>query len=204
MLDIDEEAKSQVVRKFAMPESLHLPIAAKSVESIIQYVGTIERELSKPNTSKAFLVNVPEPLEINSNLRIWDLPKSSILHQRLQVWVHVDYRGYRKAYTKAFPNEDISKSVLDHIENRRMAKLKYYNFVRLIPISRGANSSSGSLSEKWGVEYHGSPEMQEKHRTKKQCIQYADISCLAKMLDIKVGGGVMDVVNEAQSLLLEK
>lgn len=203
MVDIDSEAKADVINKWAMPESLHLPISAKDKESIVRYIGNIVTELSAPNTNKAFLVKVPEPTSINTKLAVWRIPESKVLHQTLQVWVHVDYRGYRKAYTKAFPNEDISSLILDHIPNRKMAKVMGFNYVRIIPISRGANSSSGSLSEQWGIKYHSTPQMRKINSEKNSFIQYADITCLVKMLNIKTGGGVMDAVNEGQKLLLE-
>lgn len=204
MLDIDTLAKSDVIKKWGMPESLHLPISAKDRESIARYIGNIVAELSAPNTNNAFLVEVPEPTSINTKLAVWKFPESKILHQALQVWVHVDYKGYRKAYIKAFPDEDISSLILDHIQNRKMVKVMGFNYVRIIPISKGANSSSGSLSEQWGVKYHSTPRMRKIHSEKNSFIQYADLSCLVKMLNIKTGGGVMDAVNEAQKLLLEE
>lgn len=204
MVDIDTVAKSDVINKWVMPESLHIPISAKDKESIVRYIGNIVAELSAPNTNNAFLVEVPEPTSINTKLAVWKLPESKVLHQGLQVWVHVDYKGYRKAYIKAFPDEDISSLILDHIQNRYMAKVMGFNYVRIIPISRGANSSSGSLSEQWGVKYHSTPRMRKINSEKKSFIQYADISCLVKMLNIKTGGGVMDAINEAQKLLLEE
>lgn len=204
MVDIDTVAKSDVVNRWAMPESLHLPISAKDKEAIVRYIGNIVAELSAPNTNNAFLVEVPVPTSIDTKLAVWKLPESKVLHQVLQVWVHVDYKGYRKAYIKAFPNEDISSLILDHIQNRYMAKVMGFNYVRIIPISREANSSSGSLSEQWGVKYHSSSEMRKINSKKKSFIQYADISSLVKMLNMKTGGGVMDAVNEAQKLLLEE
>ena len=204
MLDIDKVAKSDIINKGGMPESLHLPISAKDKESIVKYVGNIVAELSAPNTNNAFLVEVPKPTSINTKLAVWKLPESKLLHQELQVWVHVDYKGYRKAYLKAFPNENISSLILDHIQNRKMVKIMGFNYVRIIPISRGANSSSGSLSEQWGVKYQSTPHMRKINGKKNSFIQYADISCLVKMLDIKTGGGVMDAVNEGQKLLLEE
>ena len=204
MVDIDEVAKSDVIHRWAMPESLHLPIAARDKEAIVKYVGNIVTELSASKTNNAFLIEVPPPTSINTKLAVWKLPESKILHQMLQVWVHVDYKGYRKAYIKAFPDEDISSLILDHVQNRKMAKVMGFNYVRIIPISRGSNSSSGSLCEQWGVKYHSTPQMRKINSDKNSFIQYADISCLVKMLNIKTGGGVMDAVNEGQKLLLEE
>lgn len=204
MVAIDTVAKSDVITKWGMPESLHLPIAAKGKESITKYIGNIVAELSAPNTNNAFLVEAPEPTSINTKLAVWKLPESKVLHQVLQVWVHVDYKGYRKAYIKAFPDEDISSLILDHIQNRKMVKVMGFNYTRIIPITRGANSISGSLAEQWGIKYHNTPQMRKINSEKKSFIQYADLSCLVKMLNIKTGGGVMDAVNEAQKLLLEE
>lgn len=204
MLKIDTEAKLDVITKWVMPESLHLPIAARDKESVTKYVGNIVAELSAPNTNKAFLVEVPNPTSINTKLAVWKLPESKNLHRKSQVWVHVDYGGYRKAYKKAFPNEDISSLILDHIFNRRMSKVMGFNYVRIMPISKEANSSSGALAEQWGVKYHSTPRMRKINKERKIFIQYADLACLVKMLNIKTGGGVMDVVNEAQKLLIEE
>ena len=70
MTIIDEVAKSDVINKWGMPESLHLPISAKDKDSIITYIGEIVKELSAPNTNNAFLVNVPAPDIINTKLAI--------------------------------------------------------------------------------------------------------------------------------------
>jgi hypothetical protein len=129
------------------------------------------------------------------------VPEAVVLHFRTQVWVHVDYPAYRRAYARAFPNTDLTSLVLDHVMNRRVARLKGFAYLRIVPISRGANSSHGSLSEGWAVAYHGSPEMVVKNRASKALVQYADISDVAKMLDLQGGGSLMDGVNEAQKLV---
>ena len=61
----------------------------------------------------------------------------------------MNYTGYRKAYKRAFPKEDITKKVINHILNRRIAMIKGYEYVRVSPVIRGVNSSSG-YSENWG------------------------------------------------------
>jgi hypothetical protein len=113
----------------------------------------------------------------------------------------VDYAGYRRAYIRAFPDVDLTGLVLDHVLNRRVARLKGFTYLRIVPISRAANSSHGSLSEGWGVAYHSSPEMREKNRASQALIQYADIADIAKMLNLQGGGALMDGVNEAQKLV---
>jgi hypothetical protein len=116
------------------------------------------------------------------------------------VWVHIRYSRYRNAYRKAFPDEDITSQVLSHAMNRRTAALKGFDYVRITPVSRRGNSSS-SFSEKWAVELHGSPRQLSIRCIRPPYIQYADLSDLMLMLDMKLGGGVMDAVNEGQKLV---
>jgi hypothetical protein len=52
-----------------------------------------------------------------------ELPASKLLHERRQVWVHVEFTRYRRAYRKAFPDEAIDGKILSHALNRRMAAL---------------------------------------------------------------------------------
>lgn len=204
MIETDPIAKAEALEKWVMPDSLHLPVAARDKNAVFRFVGNLVRELSPPSTDNAFLISVPPPNSINKKLAVWDIPESIMLHQPLQVWVHVDYGSYRKAYKEAFPEEDISSKVIDHVHNRRLARVKGFSYVRLLPISRSANSSSGAVSEQWAIEHHNTPRMQKVNREKGNFIQYADIADLVKMLNLKTGGGTMSAVNEAQALLLEK
>jgi hypothetical protein len=91
--------------------------------------------------------------------------------------------------------------VLDHIMNRRVARLKGFTYLRIVPISRGANSSHGSLSEGWGVAYHSTPRMVEINTASKAVVQYADLCDIVKMLNIQGGGFFMENVNDAQKLV---
>lgn len=202
MKEIDLLAKFDVEKKYGLPYSLHVPIAARDKSSITRFIGDIVLELSKPNTDKAFLISVATPPDINSKLAIWKLERSEMLHKNFQVWVDVSYHGYRKAYIKGFPNENIDSFVLDHAINRRIAALKGFRYVRLIPVSREVNSSS-AFSEKWGVAHHGSEHMQKVHRERKVYIQYADTPDILNMLNIKPGGGVMNTVRDADYLWKE-
>ena len=131
--------------------------------AIERYVGKIVGTLAKKSPYKALLVEAYEPEKADERLEIWKLPQSAVLHQSKQVWVHVDYSAYRRAYRQAFQGVDLSEFVLDHVMNRRVARLKYFEYLRIVPISRAANSSHGGHSEKWAVEYHGSPKMQAQH-----------------------------------------
>jgi hypothetical protein len=158
-------------------------------------------DLAPNSPGKALLVEAHTPEKADDRLAIWNVPEAVVLHYPRQVWVHVDYRSYRRAYKQAFPDVAITGLVLDHIMNRRVARLKGFAFLRIVPISRGTNSSHGALSEDWGVEYHSSPEMREKNRLSKAVVQYADLADITKMLNMQGGGSFMDNVNEAQKLV---
>jgi hypothetical protein len=197
---IDHAAKEIALTRWALPEGLHVPIAAVDEAAISNYIGEIEQVLSGGSPPKAFLVVAKAPPPIDAALPIWELPSSNIFFQRRQVWVHSAFGGYRKAYKKAFPGENIDGKILSHAMNRRTAALKGFGYIRITPTSRGCNSSS-AYSENWAVALHGDPKQAEANRRRGAFIQYADLSDLMVMLDIKVGGGVMAVVNEGQKLV---
>lgn len=181
---------------------LYIPIAARDTKAVETFVGKIVRRLtSDPLSEAALLVEAYDPEKPDKRLAIWDLPDAIVLHYPKQVWVHVDYRAYRNAYSQAFPDLDLSDLVLDHVMNRRVARLKGFKYLRIVPISRGANSSHGSLSEGWAVNHHSSPEMRKKNISSRAAVQYADLSDIVKMLNIQGGGSFMDNVNEAQKLV---
>jgi len=180
---------------------LFVPIAARDANAIEIYVGNIVARLAGGAPSKALLVEAYKAEKPDVRLPIWELPEAAVLHHSKQVWVHVDYRAYRRAYVTAFPNFDLAGLVLDHVMNRRVARLKGFAYLRIVPISRAANSSHGSLSEDWGVKYHSTTRMQEINRTSHAAIQYADLSDIVKMLNRRCGGSFMDNVNEAQKLV---
>jgi hypothetical protein len=85
-----------------------------------------------------------------------------------------------------------------------MARAMGFDYLRIVPISRGANSSSGGLPEKWGAAYQSSPAMVWINAQRRSFIQYADLGDIVKMLNLKTGGALQDAVNEAQSLVRER
>jgi hypothetical protein len=177
---------------------LHVPVAAVDEVAITNYIGEIEQVLA--GGRKALLVRAKEPPWIDTQLPIWELAASKVLHERRQVWVHIGFTQYRRAYRKAFPDHAIDGKVLSRALNRRMAALMGFAYVRITPNSRGCNSSSG-FSEQWGVTLHAKPEQVATNRRRGASIHYADLAALMVMLDLKPGGGVMDAVNEGQKLL---
>ncbi len=197
---IDQVARDIALRRSVLPECLHVPTAALNEEAITTYIGDIVQILAKGTPNKAFLVQAKEPPPIDDRLPIWEMEGAAILHRQMQVWVHVGYTRYRNAYKRAFPAEDIAGKVLSHTMNRRIAVLKGFQYVRITPVSRGSNSSSG-FTEIWGVALHGAPGQTPEKARHGAFIQYADLSDLMLMMDLKLGGGVMSVVNEGQALV---
>jgi hypothetical protein len=68
----------------------------------------------------------------------------------------------------------------------------------------GAADVSSAFSENWAVERHKSDKHAGERRSSPPFIQYADLSDLMLMLDMILGGGVMEAVNEGQKLLERK
>jgi len=180
---------------------LYVPIAARDGSAIETYVGKIYAQLSPRSKRKALLVEAHEPMKPDDRLSIWSLPAAAVLHHPRQVWVHVDYSSYRRAYTKAFPDANLTDFVIDHVMNRRVARLKGFKYLRVVPVSRAVNSSHGGLSEKWAVDYHSSPRMVRLNKASQAVVQYADLSDIVKMINMEGGGSLMEIVNEAQKLV---
>lgn len=132
----------------------------------------------------------------NNKLHIWKIKEAEIIHCLKQVWVNVNYTNYRKAYNKAFPEQDLTNLVIDHVMNRRVARLKGFEYLRVIPISRAANSSSGNYAEKYGFTYHNTNHMKQLNKKYQPFIQYADIVDIVKMLNINTGGKIQEGIKE--------
>ncbi len=180
---------------------LYVPIAARDSSAIETYVGKIHAQLTLRLKRKALLVEAHEPEKPDDRLSIWNQPGAAVLHYPRQVWVHVDYSGYRQAYIRAFPDADLTDFVIDHVMNRRVARLKGFKYLRVVPVSRAVNSSHGGLSEKWAVGYHSSPWMVKLNKASQAVVQYADLSDIVKMINMEGGGSLMEIVNEAQKLV---
>ena len=94
---------------------LYVPIAARDSSAIETYVGEIRAQLTLRSKRKALLVEAREPEKPDARLSIWHLPAAAVLHYPQQVWVHVDYSGYRRAYIRVFPDVDLTDFVIDHV-----------------------------------------------------------------------------------------
>ncbi len=197
---IDPVASDRALRHHGIPLCLQTPIAAADENAIRAHVGEIVDTLSRGRIAKAFLIRPHLPLAVEACYPIWDHPGAAILQHPLQVWVDVGFTRYRAAYRRAFPLEALGDAVLSHAMNRRIATLKGFRFVRITPTSRSANSSS-AFQEGWGVTLHREPTQMAANRSRGALIEYADLTALMLMLDMRLGGGVMDAVNEGQKLI---
>lgn len=197
-LEVDEFAHTLALTKYALPLDLHIPIAARDRQAIERFVGTITEVCARAAEKHALVVHAEALPTLDEQLEIWKQPGADILRQQRQVWVHVNDTQYRAAFAHAFPNQNLANTVLDHVMNRRVARLKGFDYLRIVPISRGANSSSGGLSEKWGVAHHSRPEMIATNAARQGFIAYADLADIVKMLDVKTGGSLQENVNTAQ------
>ncbi len=135
---VDEEAV-RTPQRSGLARCLYVPIGARDVAAIERYVGRIVGILAGGEAKRALLVEPHDPEERDTRLPIWKLGRAAIFHAPRQVWVHVDFTAYRQAYIEAFPDESLHNRVLDHVMNRRVARLKSFAYLRIIPISRGAN-----------------------------------------------------------------
>lgn len=204
MREIDNNAVMIAATMYALPPCLHIPIAARTIDSIQRFVGKVTPVYVKNERVLAARVQIVDPAIVDESLIIWDMPNSDILHRSPQVWVHVDHMAYRKAYALIDPTMDIAGKVIDHVRNRRVARIMGFEYVRVIPISRRANSSSGGLSEKWECEFQSLPSTKAWHLANPTQIQYADITDIAKMLDMSMENSLHDPVNVLQKRLREE
>lgn len=202
--DIDAEARNRALAIYGLPVCCHVPVAARNEAAIEKYIGKIARVLKPATPNKAVLVHPYDAPPLNPRLPLWAMKESVILRHPQQVWVHVDYTEYRNAYARVFPDESLVGFVLDHVLNRKMARAMQFQYLRIVPISRGANSSSGGLPEKWGIAYQTAPKMLKINAQSKSFIKYADVQDIVKMLNLKSGGALQEVVNDALSLFRER
>lgn len=153
---------SDRVRRYGLPESLRVPIAAVDEMAIKRHVGAISESLFGAGKRRAFLIRAHAPLPVDLRLPIWEHPGADMLHQPLQVWVHRTYGLYRPAYQRAYPDAELDGLGLSHAMNRRLAAAKGFDFVRLTPTPRAANSSS-AFAEGWAID--GTPSTSRSRGT---------------------------------------
>lgn len=197
LLPPDPAGKERWLRRAGMPESLLVPIAATDLQALQRHVGMSCEAAPRTRPGNAYCV-ATQCGPLRSNLPIWQHPKADILDAHIQVWVDIRYSGYRRAYRAAFPDEDLTASVIHHVMNRRYAQLHGFRYVRLVPISRSTNSSS-AFTENWGVALTQDGTL--RSRRNEADIAYAGLDDIMAMLDMPAGGGVMENVRQAAALL---
>lgn len=171
-------------------DEVAVPIAAVSEDAITNHIGKIVRVAAEDSRGrKALVVNV-YPRENPKSLLVFDLPESAAFFSPEQVWVHVDLRNYRAAYLRALPDRTLPKEIfLDHVMNRKVARILGFEYIRIVPVPGRINSEHGSLNETWELKDMLSNEaVLARRRASRGQIRYADWADLVKMLKIRTGG----------------
>lgn len=196
-----EDWENLNVQTFGLTSDLIVPIAAADLEAIEAYIGTIKFRISgRKRPINAVVIQTPQPKQ-NSSIPLWQNSEANAYYQKLhpsrQLWVHVDYRGYRDAW-KRFGFGELNREIfLDHIRNRASVRQSGYKhpFLRLCPISRKTNTNSGLDNGAEGIEKVELKKLNFqleyiKRRTKRRLnapVVLADPIDLTKMLDIPPG-----------------
>ena len=63
--------------------------------AIVRFIGEITKILVTGNPIKALVVKINPPGLRDVHLPIWEMPRSAVLFEPKQVWVHVNFNGYR-------------------------------------------------------------------------------------------------------------
>ena len=201
---------------FGLPNCLVVPIAATGTDAIEAFVGTVVASVKSRNSRLSALCVVPHdyPVKKNRLVRLWQHENSCQFEQRLhppkQVWVHVDYSGYRRAYIRFGMPTIPSGYFLDHVQNREAIRLREYShpYLRLCPVSRHVNTSGGSRYGGEGLEKvflrnlanQPAPVQTATSEAVNSEILYADPMDLTKMLDIPPGTEPLSGVREMLKL----
>lgn len=204
---IDSEAP-----RFGLADSLLVPIAACDLESIETFVGEVERiKRGRGGRIQALAIRPhSRRAQASESLPIWSHPARAEFERRLfparQIWVHVDYGAYRKAYLELDGQEIPAGYFLDHVQNREAMHLRgnSHPFLRLCPVSRAVNTSGGHDAGGEGMEKAFLRERAGDETFRRQLssyrIIYADPMDLCKMLDRPPGTGNLDGVRVTQAL----
>lgn len=189
------------VQTHGLPSDLVVPIAAADLQAIETYVGAIKMRVpGRKRATNAVVVEANRPVR-NPLVPLWEQDDGDDyyeqLHPSLQLWVHVDYRGYRRAWTRLGLGELTRDVVLDHVLNRAVVRLTGYRhpFVRMCPISQETNTSGGLNNGGEGMQKDWFRDLdQQSERTQREVehalaapVVLADPIDMTKMLDIPPG-----------------
>ena len=196
-----EEWETLGVQTYGLPPDLIVPIAAADLEAIETYVGTIQVRIpGRKRPTNAVVVVAHQPSR-NPQVPLWDQCEADqyyrCLHPSSQLWVHVDYTGYRRAWKRLGFGEITREVFLDHIRNRAAVRISgcRHPFLRVCPVSRETNTSSGLDNGAEGIEKVELRKLKQKpayirRRTERRLdapLVLADPIDLTKMLDIPTG-----------------
>jgi hypothetical protein len=196
-----EEWETLGVQTYGLPPDLIVPIAAADLEAIETYVGTIKMRIRGRKRPTNAVVVVAHRPNRNPQVPLWDQCETDQYYRRLhpsrQLWVHVDYTGYRRAWKRLGFGELPSEVFLDHIRNRAAVRLSGYRhpFLRVCPVSRETNTSAGLDKGTEGMEKVELQKLKQqpahiRRQTERRLaapIVLADPIDLTKMLDIPPG-----------------
>jgi hypothetical protein len=172
---------------FGLYNSLIIPIAAKSIYALEEYVGEVQS--IKNGTFDGYMIDFI-PLDTPNNLEVWNNPRSEFLNAAKQLWVHVDDRNYRKLYQKVFPSINLNGYDIDHIFNKALSKMYGFNYVRLLHVKSTYNRKTGSGAEKDSTSFRKNDFAGVNYE-----IQYADALDMCKLLHLDIGTGeYMDAI----------
>src|SRR4051794_31354812 len=113
-----------------LPPCLRVPIAAASVAAIRQYVGSVAQTVTgQSGRVNAVCVQPHDRLtQKHPGVKLWKHPNAAAYEERLhpakQVWVHVEYDGYRDAYQQFGMPPIPAGYFLDHVQNREAVRLR--------------------------------------------------------------------------------
>ena len=201
---------------FGLPPSLRIAVAAADPSTIERFAGCIVATQAARATGRINAIKVrtaaapPEP----NRVLLWEHPQAnhfrSILYPEFQLWVHVDFAGYRRAWQRLGMPGLPADFMLDHIANRKATRLRGYlhPYIRLCPVPRIINTNAGHPLGGEGMErdymkhVQSLPERQRRDAINKMrsLIVYADPMDLTKMLRISPGTQTLDGVRDLLAL----
>jgi hypothetical protein len=197
----NKEWESLGVQTYGLTQDLIVPVAAADTETIEKYVGIIrERIPGRKRPINAVVVEAQRPNR-NPLVPLWNECEADhyyrCLHPSRQLWVHVDYGGYRRAWARLGFDELTREVVLDHIRNRAVVRFSGYRhpFLRLCPVSKETNTSSGLDNGQEGMQKVELRKLNQqptniRQRTERRLaapVVLADPIDMTKMLDIPPG-----------------
>lgn len=210
---VDDRAQT-----FGLPSSLRIPVAAKDTDSIEEFVGSIVAEVKtrgRPVRTNAVKVKTPGQPRYPKSVPLWQHASAAqfkaTLYPKFQLWVHVDYSGYRRAWSQLGMPKIVGTQFLDHIANRKATRSRGYlhPYIRLCPISRKTNTNAGHRCGAEGLECEYMNNVKALPKGQREAlidamrsrVVYADPSDITKMLDDAPGTFVLDGVRDSLRLL---